>query len=111
MTSARALQDRVGVSPNGSATATRTPDGRQPTDDARVKAVMPPGSCVFFVGTLWHGDGANASANAYLTATVWCRHRTLPDRTPSSCPSGRDAPAERRGGKFSDRRTAGASRQ
>lgn len=46
-------------------------DGRQPADgDARVKAVMPPGSCVFFVGTLWHGGGANASDQARLAVTA-----------------------------------------
>lgn len=46
-------------------------DGRQPADgDTRVKAVMPPGSCVFFVGTLWHGGGANASDQARLAVTA-----------------------------------------
>lgn len=44
---------------------------RQPADgDTRVKAVMSPGSCVFFVGTLWHGGGANASADARLAVTA-----------------------------------------
>ncbi|WP_155060341.1 phytanoyl-CoA dioxygenase family protein [Streptomyces blattellae] len=44
---------------------------RRPADgDARVKAVMPPGSCVFFVGTLWHGGGANASDRARLAVTA-----------------------------------------
>jgi phytanoyl-CoA dioxygenase PhyH len=37
-------------------------DGREPTDsDPRMSAVMPAGSCVFFLGTLWHGGGANDS--------------------------------------------------
>ncbi|WLW51261.1 phytanoyl-CoA dioxygenase family protein [Streptomyces sp. YU58] len=46
-------------------------DDRRPDDgDTRVKAVMPPGSCVFFVGTLWHGGGANASADARLAVTA-----------------------------------------
>ncbi|MEH0421409.1 phytanoyl-CoA dioxygenase family protein [Streptomyces sp. B21-083] len=49
----------------------RWDDSRQPADDdARVQAVMPPGSCVFFVGTLWHGGGANASDRARLAVTA-----------------------------------------
>ncbi|MFC9913243.1 phytanoyl-CoA dioxygenase family protein [Streptomyces sp. NPDC127197] len=44
---------------------------RRPADgDARVKAVMPAGSCVFFAGTLWHGGGANASDRARLAVTA-----------------------------------------
>jgi hypothetical protein len=36
---------------------------RQPTDsDARTPAAMPAGSCVFFLGTLWHGGGTNSSS-------------------------------------------------
>lgn len=46
-------------------------DGRRPTqDDVGVKAVMPPGSCLFFVGTLWHGGGANGSDHARLAVTA-----------------------------------------
>src|SRR3984957_17024640 len=30
-------------------------------DDAALPVVMPAGSCVFFVGTLWHGGGANTT--------------------------------------------------
>jgi ectoine hydroxylase-related dioxygenase (phytanoyl-CoA dioxygenase family) len=38
----------------------RWDDDRQPTDaDEHVSIVMPAGSVVFFVGTLWHGGGAN----------------------------------------------------
>lgn len=38
-------------------------DDRRPGDgDILVPAVMPAGSCVFFLGTLWHGGGANGSA-------------------------------------------------
>lgn len=49
----------------------RWPDGRTPTDaDHRVGAVMPAGSCVLFVGTLWHGGGANRSAAPRLAATA-----------------------------------------
>jgi ectoine hydroxylase-related dioxygenase (phytanoyl-CoA dioxygenase family) len=44
---------------------------RRPTDhDTRTTAVMPPGSCVFFVGTLWHGGGANRSDRARLAVTA-----------------------------------------
>lgn len=31
---------------------------------------MPPGSCVFFIGTLWHGGGANHSGNDRLAITA-----------------------------------------
>ena len=43
---------------------------RAPRDDVPVPVVMPAGSAVFFVGTLWHGGGANRSAapRACLTA-------------------------------------------
>lgn len=38
----------------------RWDDTRKPTDaDEHVSVVMPAGSVVFFVGTLWHGGGAN----------------------------------------------------
>ncbi|PZS30081.1 MAG: phytanoyl-CoA dioxygenase [Pseudonocardiales bacterium] len=46
--------------------ARRRPDA----EDTQVMAVMPPGSCVFFVGTLWHGGGANASDSARLAVTA-----------------------------------------
>ena len=39
-------------------------------DDQALPVVMPAGSCVFFVGTLWHGGGANRSANARLALTA-----------------------------------------
>jgi ectoine hydroxylase-related dioxygenase (phytanoyl-CoA dioxygenase family) len=49
----------------------RWPDGRIPTDaDPRRSAVMPAGSCVLFLGTLWHGGGANRSAAPRLAATA-----------------------------------------
>ncbi|WP_433560955.1 phytanoyl-CoA dioxygenase family protein [Nocardia sp. CA-151230] len=38
--------------------------------DRREPVVMPAGSCVFFVGTLWHGGGANRSANPRLALTA-----------------------------------------
>lgn len=36
----------------------------------RRPVVMPAGSCVFFVGTLWHGGGANRSDRARLAVTA-----------------------------------------
>ncbi|MET8428886.1 phytanoyl-CoA dioxygenase family protein [Nocardia sp. NPDC004860] len=38
--------------------------------DRREPVVMPAGSCVFFVGTLWHGGGANRSAHPRLALTA-----------------------------------------
>jgi hypothetical protein len=45
-------------------------DQRPSDDDIRLAAVMPPGSCVFFIGTLWHGGGANHSGNDRLAITA-----------------------------------------
>jgi hypothetical protein len=39
-------------------------------DDASKPVVMPAGSCVFFVGTLWHGGGANTTEDARLAVTA-----------------------------------------
>lgn len=58
-------------------------DGRMPTaeDAARaVPAVMPSGSVLFFIGTLWHGGGANVSNRSRLCVTAqycapWCRQQ------------------------------------
>lgn len=44
-------------------------DGPPPADAARRSAVMPAGSVLFFVGTLWHGGGENRSAAARLAVT------------------------------------------
>jgi hypothetical protein len=46
--------------------------GRRPPgpDDAALPAVMPAGSCLFFVGTLWHGGGANTTAHGRLAVTA-----------------------------------------
>lgn len=45
-------------------------DTRRPTqDDEHRAAVMPPGSCVFFSGTLWHG-GTNRSDRDRLAITA-----------------------------------------
>ncbi len=44
---------------------------RRPTDaDERRPAVMPAGSCVFFLGTLWHGGGANTTDRSRLAVTA-----------------------------------------
>jgi hypothetical protein len=44
---------------------------RLPTeDDARIPVLMAPGSCVFFLGTLWHGGGANRSDSGRLALTA-----------------------------------------
>jgi ectoine hydroxylase-related dioxygenase (phytanoyl-CoA dioxygenase family) len=40
-----------------------------PADQA-MPVVMPAGSCVFFVGTLWHGGGANTTADDRLAVTA-----------------------------------------
>src|ERR1700753_3895295 len=39
-------------------------------DDETLPVVMPAGSCVFFVGTLWHGGGANSSTADRLAVTA-----------------------------------------
>jgi hypothetical protein len=53
-----------------------------PTEnDERLRSVvMPAGSVVFFVGTLWHGGGANRSSAARLAVSAqycapWCRQQ------------------------------------
>jgi ectoine hydroxylase-related dioxygenase (phytanoyl-CoA dioxygenase family) len=44
---------------------------RRPTPgDRALPVVMPAGSCVFFVGTLWHGGGANTTAGDRLAVTA-----------------------------------------
>ncbi|MGI5380844.1 phytanoyl-CoA dioxygenase family protein [Streptomyces sp. CA-251387] len=49
----------------------RWDDERRPgDDDQRVAATMPPGACVFFIGTLWHGGGANRSDHNRLAVTA-----------------------------------------
>ncbi|KZS64079.1 phytanoyl-CoA dioxygenase family protein [Mycobacterium pseudokansasii] len=45
--------------------------GRQPTpDDTPRSVIMPAGSCIFFLGTLWHGGGANTSEASRLAVTA-----------------------------------------
>jgi hypothetical protein len=39
-------------------------------DDQALPVVMPAGSCVFFVGTLWHGGGANNTDHERLAITA-----------------------------------------
>jgi ectoine hydroxylase-related dioxygenase (phytanoyl-CoA dioxygenase family) len=49
----------------------RWDDERRPRDsDTAVTATMRPGSCLFFVGTLWHGGGANRTAADRLAVTA-----------------------------------------
>ena len=58
-------------------------EDRTPTDVDRqqlVPAVMPAGSVVFFLGTLWHGAGANRSRATRMAATAqycepWARQQ------------------------------------
>lgn len=38
--------------------------------DTRVKAVMPAGSCILFLGNLWHGGGENSSGASRLAFTA-----------------------------------------
>ena len=40
------------------------------SDDTRVKAVMPAGSCILFLGNLWHGGGENHSGSDRLALTA-----------------------------------------
>ncbi len=39
-------------------------------DDPRVKATMPAGSCILFLGNLWHGGGENHSGSSRLAITA-----------------------------------------
>ena len=39
-------------------------------EDGRVSAVMPAGSCILFLGTLWHGGGDNHSGASRLAFTA-----------------------------------------
>jgi ectoine hydroxylase-related dioxygenase (phytanoyl-CoA dioxygenase family) len=74
---------------------------RTPTDADRndlVSAVMPAGSVVFFLGTLWHGAGANRSAATRMAATAqycepWARQQ---ENTASPSPEIRRGSAARR---------------
>jgi ectoine hydroxylase-related dioxygenase (phytanoyl-CoA dioxygenase family) len=58
-------------------------DDRMPTEADRaelVPALMPAGSLVFFLGTLWHGAGANRSTATRMAATAqycepWARQQ------------------------------------
>lgn len=45
-------------------------DDRQPDPEQRRPVEMAAGSCVFFLGTLWHGGGANRSGSARLAVTA-----------------------------------------
>ena len=39
-------------------------------EDQRIKAVMPAGSCILFLGKLWHGGGENCSGSDRLALTA-----------------------------------------
>jgi phytanoyl-CoA dioxygenase PhyH len=43
---------------------------RPSSEDRALPVVMPAGSCVFFVGTLWHGGGANTTTGERLAVTA-----------------------------------------
>jgi len=45
------------------------PTGERPSDDETFPCVMPAGSAVFFLGTLWHSGGANRSSEDRLAFT------------------------------------------
>lgn len=45
-------------------------DDRLPAESDREPVVMSAGSCVFFLGTLWHGGGANRSDRSRLAVTA-----------------------------------------
>ncbi len=73
-------------------------DGHPPTEAERACArpvVMPKGSVVFFLGTLWHGGGANRSSAARLAVTAqycapWARQQenfslSIPRATAKQC--------------------------
>ena len=45
-------------------------DDRQPTPEEAKPVIMPPGSVVFFLGTLWHGGGANRTERGRLCITA-----------------------------------------
>jgi len=57
------------------------PDGQPDADSAQLTpAVMPAGSVVFFLGTLWHGAGSNDSGQPRMAATAqycepWARQQ------------------------------------
>jgi ectoine hydroxylase-related dioxygenase (phytanoyl-CoA dioxygenase family) len=54
-------------------------DGRAPgPDDVPIPAVMPAGSMLFLLGTLWHGAGGNRTARSRMCVAAqycapWCR--------------------------------------
>lgn len=58
-------------------------DNRTPSEDqiaAAQPVIMPAGSAVLFLGTLWHGGGANRSSKPRLAVTAqycapWCRQQ------------------------------------
>ncbi|MBA0052801.1 phytanoyl-CoA dioxygenase family protein [Streptomyces sp. AJS327] len=59
------------------------PEDRTPgPDDTVTQAVMPPGSCVFFLGNLWHGGGPNQTdASRLALTTQYCQPWLRPQET------------------------------
>ena len=46
------------------------PDTRRPTRAEMIPAIMPAGSMVYFLNTLWHSGGANTSSSPRRSMTV-----------------------------------------
>ncbi|CZS92069.1 uncharacterized protein RCO7_00692 [Rhynchosporium graminicola] len=46
------------------------PDSRQPTRAEMIPAIMPAGSMVYFLNTLWHSGGANTSSASRRSMTI-----------------------------------------
>lgn len=46
------------------------PDSRLPKREEMIQAIMPPGSMVYFLNTVWHSGGANTSSKPRRSLTV-----------------------------------------
>ena len=46
------------------------PESRQPKREEMISAIMPAGSMVYYLNTIWHGGGANASDKPRRAITV-----------------------------------------
>lgn len=67
-------------------------DDREPAStDTAVPATMSAGSCVFFLGTLWHGGGENRSDKARLALTAQYCEPWLRTQEAYSFSTGREA--------------------
>ncbi|KAH6675555.1 hypothetical protein B0J14DRAFT_561269 [Halenospora varia] len=45
-------------------------DDRRPQRSEMISAIMPPGSCVYFLNTVWHSGGANTSNGSRRSMTI-----------------------------------------